>query len=143
MFSSPSWSALNKPFWLDVGNVLFYLNVADSKRPAQESVPVNDEGHKTGRANKAVERRECCKYEAHNGSSAAASGSASDGWVVMLAAGTRDGVAEVVRQGIVWAVRVAGAAPPRAAALVGGWVAGHGPHSRGRRSAGGPAAMAG
>ncbi len=43
------------------------LNVADSKRPAQDSVPVKDEGHKTGRANKAVERRECCKYEAHNG----------------------------------------------------------------------------
>ncbi len=37
------------------------LNVADSKRPAQDSVPVKDEGQKIGRANKAVERRECCK----------------------------------------------------------------------------------
>ncbi len=28
------------------------LNVADSKRPAQDSVPVKDEGHNNGRANK-------------------------------------------------------------------------------------------
>ncbi len=48
------------------------FNVADSKRPAKDSVPVNDEGlndegHNNGRANKAVERRECCQYEAQNG----------------------------------------------------------------------------
>ena len=43
------------------------LNVADSKRPAQDSIPVKYEGHRNGRANKAKERRECCKREAHNG----------------------------------------------------------------------------
>ncbi len=43
------------------------LIVADSKRPALDSVPVKDEGHNNGRAHKAVERRESCKYEAQNG----------------------------------------------------------------------------
>ena len=43
------------------------LNVADSKRPAEDSVPVKDKGQQTVSANKAVERRKCCKYEAHNG----------------------------------------------------------------------------
>ncbi len=31
------------------------LNVTDSKRPAQDSVPVKDEGQETSRANTAVE----------------------------------------------------------------------------------------
>ena len=45
-------------------------------------------------------------------------------------------MAEVVRQGTVWAVQVSGAAPPRAAVLVGGYVAGRGRQSRGQCSAG-------
>ncbi len=40
------------------------LNVADSKRPVQDSVPVKDDGHNRGRANKAIERQECCEHEA-------------------------------------------------------------------------------
>ncbi len=44
---------------------------ADSKRPAQDSVPGKDEEHvhvhNNGRANKAVENLECCKHETQNG----------------------------------------------------------------------------